>query len=127
MTILISPLVNHLVIQCLMQVILDRLLAEGQHVLHALVDQLPHAYTLVLRVVQLMLRDELDYIALVLSHAVEDEAEADLLVVILEGEEGRLVLQLAVEVLEGVDLQGYKVEAVQHLLTPHHPRLYVVH
>lgn len=77
--------------------------------------------------VELVLRYELDDLSLIPGHGFQHEGESDLLVVILEREEGRLILQLILEILIGIHLNPNKAKAVKHLLTPEHPGLDVIH
>ena len=95
--------------------------------LHAKFQEVFKRNTLVLRVVELVLRYELDDLSLIPGHGFQHEAESDLLAVILEGEEGRLVLQLILEILIGINLHPNKAKAIKHLLTPEHPSLDVIH
>ena len=95
--------------------------------LHAKFQEVFKRNTLVLRVVELVLRYELDDLSLIPGHGFQHEAESDLLVVILEGEEGRLIFQLILEILIGVHLHPNEAKAIKHLLTPEHPGLDVIH
>lgn len=111
----------------LMKRVLYLLLTVCEHVLNALAHEIAHRDALVLRVVKLVLRNDLDRCSLILRHALEHESKTHLLIVVLEGEERRLVLQLCVVVLQRVDLQAHEVKLVYELLTPEHACLDVVH
>ena len=94
--------------------------------LHTELQEVFQRNALILRVVKLVLRYELDDLSLIPCHRFQDECEPNLLVVILEREKRRLILQLILEILIGVDFHPNKAEAVEHLLTPEHPGLDVI-
>jgi len=111
------------VVFSLVQVLFESFLARSQHVFHALRQQVSDLYALIIRVLELVTRYLLDDRPLISSHRLEDEGQAQLLIVVLGGVSVRLPLQLVFEDFEGVQREADKVVLVQQLIREQYTRL----